>query len=77
MMELPGKDVYGIGLDFAVRKINQDFRLFLAKTKDGLTPKNLKKLFKEYDKNGNGTLELEEFEVCLASQGVFLKKFEY
>ena len=35
-MDMPGKDLYGVGLEYSVKKIQLDFRQYVAKTKGGL-----------------------------------------
>ena len=44
-MDMPGKDNYGIGLEYSVKKIQLDFIQYLSKTKGGLSLTNLKKIF--------------------------------
>jgi len=41
-MIIPGADFYGVGLEYAVKKIQLDFRQYLSKTKGGLSLNNLK-----------------------------------
>jgi Ca2+-binding EF-hand superfamily protein len=37
---------------------------------------NLKRLFRNFDNNGNGALDAAEFEAALQNFGLFLKKVE-
>lgn len=67
-------DIYGIGLDCAIREINLKFRQFVAKMKGGLNISQLRTYFEKYDKNKNGLLEMEEFDKALSEFGFFLKK---
>jgi Ca2+-binding EF-hand superfamily protein len=36
----------------------------------------MRETFNKFDRNGNGKLELDEFEAALNSYGMFLKKYE-
>jgi Ca2+-binding EF-hand superfamily protein len=36
----------------------------------------LKRIFKVHDKNGNGKLDIHEFEECLQDFGIFAKKVD-
>ncbi len=69
--------LYGVGLNTTVNRINLEFRSFLAQNKGGTSVRNLKRIFKQFDADKSGRLDLEEFEKCLASFGFFLKKVDY
>ncbi len=49
--------LYGVGLNVQVKRIINDFKLYVSKQKGGVSIRNLKKVFHEYDKNGNGKLD--------------------
>jgi len=53
--------LYGVDLNITVKKIMMDLKLSLTKY-GGINIKNLKRLFKQFDSNGNGKLEKYEFE---------------
>lgn len=64
--------LYGVDLNITVKKIIMDLKLSLTKY-GGINIKNLKRLFKEFDYNGNGKLEKYEFQQALAKFGFFPK----
>lgn len=68
--------LYGVDLNITIKKIMMDLKLSLTKY-GGINIKNLKKLFREFDLNGNGKLEKYEFERALAKFGFFPKTVNY
>jgi len=56
---------YGVGLEVKVRELNLQFKL-LIQQKGGNGVRCLKQIFKKADKNGNGRLDVGEFEQALA-----------
>lgn len=66
---------YGVGLDIKVKELNMNFKMHLQK-KGGVGLRNLAKIFKRMDFNGNGKLDIIEFEEALGSFGLFPSKVE-
>jgi Ca2+-binding EF-hand superfamily protein len=63
--------LFGVGLDFTVKKINQDLKLYIKNK--GLSLAKLRTLFNKMDINKNHRLEISEFEKGLSSFGFFMK----
>ena len=63
--------LFGVGLDFSAKKINQDLKLYI-KNKN-LSLAKLRTIFIKMDKNKNGRLEIGEFEKGLSTFGFFMK----
>lgn len=59
---------YGVGLEVKVRELNLQFKL-LIQQKGGNGVRGLKQIFKKADVNGNGKLDISEFEQALAMFG--------
>lgn len=57
--------LFGVGLDIEVKRINNNFKMQMAK-KGGMGIRSISKIFKQFDKNGNKKLDIEEFEQALA-----------
>lgn len=69
--------LYGVGLDVNLRRVNLDFRLFIANKQGGLNIRNLEKIFVQMDTNLSGFLDFEEFVKALNTFGFFLKHTDY
>ncbi|CAK72410.1 unnamed protein product (macronuclear) [Paramecium tetraurelia] len=67
---------YGVGLPTAVQELVFRFRNHVCKANPYCTLSRLKAIFQQYDKNGNGKLNLEELDNLLKSVGMFLKVVE-
>lgn len=59
---------YGVGLEVKVRELNLQFKM-LIQQRGGNGVRGLKQIFKKADYNGNGKLDVSEFEQPLASFG--------
>lgn len=59
---------YGVGLDVKVRELNLQFKLAIQ-SKGGSGLRNLRRVFKRADFNGNKKLDCTEFEQALAAFG--------
>lgn len=59
---------YGVNLEVMVRELNLKFKLAIQ-AKGGIGLRTLKGIFKRMDENGNGTLDIGEFEQALAAFG--------
>jgi hypothetical protein len=59
---------YGVGLEVKVRELNLQFKMLIQK-RGGNGVRGLKQIFKRADFNGNGKLDISEFEQALASFG--------
>jgi hypothetical protein len=57
--------LYGVGLEIEVKRINTQFKIFIQK-RGGVGIRALAAIFKKFDKNGNNTLNQEEFTQALA-----------
>ena len=64
--------LYGVGLDTTIRRLNTDFKLAISQ-KGGSNVRNLRRIFKSMDTNGNHKLEMKEFQAGLANFGFFPK----
>jgi Ca2+-binding EF-hand superfamily protein len=69
--------LFGVALDVNIKRINLDFKLFIAAQPGGASLRNLEHVFKQSDHNGSGKLDLEEFTKALNKYGLFLKKTDY
>ena len=59
---------FGVDTQVRIEELNLSFKnIIRQKGKDGLS--DLRKVFKQFDHNGNGTLDLAEFEEALAHFG--------
>ncbi|CAD8045876.1 unnamed protein product [Paramecium primaurelia] len=67
---------YGVGLPTAIQELVFRFRNHICKANPYCTLSRLKAIFQQYDKNGNGKLNLEELDNLLKSVGMFLKIIE-
>lgn len=67
--------LYGIGLDLSVAEIQKQLKVHIMKHGGGFIEK-LQKIFEIFDLNGNGKLDLMEFEKGLNKFGFFPKKVE-
>ena len=59
---------YGVGCDVKVKELNLQFKMHIQ-SKGGLGLRNLKRVLRSYDYNGNGKLDATEFEQALAGFG--------
>ena len=59
---------YGVGLEVKVRELSLQFKM-LIQQKGGNGVRGLKQIFRKADYNGNGKLDISEFEQALASFG--------
>lgn len=57
--------LYGVGLEIEVKRITTNFKIFLQK-KERIGIKSLAAIFKKSDRNGNKTLDQDEFTQALA-----------
>ena len=67
--------LFGVGLDVEVKRIHLKMKLAISK-RGGSGIHNLKKIFKTFDYNGNGKMDIKEFEEALAEFGLFTKVVE-
>ncbi|CAD8134765.1 unnamed protein product [Paramecium pentaurelia] len=67
---------YGVGLPTTIQELVFRFRNHVCKANPYCTLSRLKSIFQQYDKNGNGKLNLEELDNLLKSVGMFLKIVE-
>ncbi|CAD8159266.1 unnamed protein product [Paramecium octaurelia] len=67
---------YGVGLPTSIQELVFRFRNHVCKANPYCTLSRLKAIFQQYDKNGNGKLNLEELDNLLKSVGMFLKIVE-
>lgn len=59
---------FGVDKEVRILELNLQFQ-HQVRQKGGLALPKLRELFKKYDKNGNGKLDLREFESCMADYG--------
>ena len=59
---------YGVGLEVKVRELNLQFKM-LIQQRGGNGVRGLKQIFKKADLNGNGKLDVYEFDQALAAFG--------
>jgi Ca2+-binding EF-hand superfamily protein len=59
---------YGVGLEVKVRELSLQFKM-LIQQRSGNGVRGLKQIFKKVDLNGNGKLDISEFEQALAAFG--------
>ena len=59
---------YGVGLEVKVRELSLQFKM-LIQQRGGNGVRGLKQIFKKADLNGNGKLDISEFEQALAAFG--------
>ena len=57
--------LYGIGTDVEVKRINMQIVMQIQKRNDGLSLRNLLNFLKAQDKNGEGVLDFDGFELGL------------
>jgi len=57
--------LYGVGLDVEIRRINMRLDMVIQKKNDGLGLKNLMHIMCNHDKSGAGCMEREQFEKAL------------
>ena len=67
--------LYGVGLDTTVKRLNTDLKLAISQ-RGGINIRNLQRIFKKVDLNGNNKIDLKEFEIGLAHFGFFPKKVD-
>lgn len=67
--------LYGVGLDVTIKRIQLELKLETSR-KSGKNIQELQRIFLSMDKNGNGKLDIKEFELGLASFGFFPKKVD-
>ena len=60
--------LYGVGLEVKVRELSLQFKM-LIQQRSGNGVRGLKQIFKKVDLNGNGKLDISEFEQALAAFG--------
>ena len=66
---------YGVGLDIKVKELNMQFKMYLQR-RGGVGIRSLARIFKRFDFNGNGMLDIMEFEEALGQFGLFPSKVE-
>jgi hypothetical protein len=59
---------YGVGCDVKVKELNLQFKMHIQ-SRGGLGLRNLKRVLRQNDFNGNGKLDVAEFEQALAAFG--------
>ena len=64
--------LFGVGLNIEVNRINTEFKMKIAKS-GGLGIRSLGVIFRRMDFNGNKKLNMEEFTEALATFGLFPK----
>lgn len=57
--------LYGVGLDCEIKRINMTLVMNIQKRNDGLSLRNLLHIMKSHDKTNCGNLDREEFEKAL------------
>lgn len=57
--------LYGIGTDVEVKRINMQIVMQIQKRNDGLSLRNLLNFLRAQDKNGEGVLDFDGFELGL------------
>jgi len=57
---------FGVDTQIRIEEINLQFANNIRQRQDGFTVANLRGIFKAMDTNGNGKLDLNEFEAALA-----------
>ena len=67
--------LYGVGLNIEVNRINTQFKMQLAKM-GGLGIRSLGVIFRRFDLNGNKKLDKDEFTEALAACRIFPKVVE-
>ena len=67
--------LYGVGLNIEVNRINTEFKMKIAKM-GGLGIRSIGRIFRRMDHNGNKKLDIGEFEEALATFGLFPKKVD-
>ena len=60
--------LYGVGLDIEVKKINNQFKMQIAK-RGGIGIRSIGRIFKQFDTNGNKKLDQQEFNDALNKCG--------
>lgn len=64
--------LYGVGLDVEVRRINMQLIMQIQKRNDdGLSLRQLLSLLRQHDTNGTGVLDQETFEAALRKFNIF------
>lgn len=66
---------YGVGLDIKVKETQMNFKMHLQRV-GGNGIRSLSRIFKRFDFNGNGKLDIMEFEEALGSFGLFPSKVD-
>ena len=67
--------LYGVGLDVNVKRIHIELKLAVSR-QSGKNIQELQRIFLKMDRNGNGKLDIKEFEMGLAAFGFFPKKVD-
>ena len=57
--------LYGVGTDVEVKRINLQLVMQIQKRNDGLSLRNLLSVLRAQDKDGSGVLDFEAFELGL------------
>lgn len=61
--------LFGVGIDSEVTRVNMWIQMQIAKKNDGLSLRNLLNCLKKCDKDCSGSLDFEMFEKGLGSYG--------
>ena len=61
--------LYGVGIDTEVTRINMHIQMSIAKKNDGLSLRNLLNVLRAVDKQNAGSLDNEDFEKGLRQYG--------
>ncbi len=59
---------FGVDMDIRIQEINLQFKNII-RNKGGIGLRSMASIFKRMDENGNGKLNVEEFEQALATYG--------
>lgn len=57
--------LYGVGTDVEVKRINMQLTMQIQKRTDGLSLRNLLSILRSLDATGQGVLDFEQFELGL------------
>ena len=64
-MNTRNSQLYGVGLNVEVQRVNMKLQMELSKRTDGLSVRNLLHVFRLNDKDGSGVLSQDQFTKAL------------